>query len=108
MDKIVDLEKAKILAENIIEAQKEVSFLKSQLKELFKDTNVEVVEYLSNGGTLMYTEVQPKPKFDYQNYAGYLYNLVKRGETLSEQELDKLIAQFTIEREPKWSLKVKK
>ncbi|MBW0596783.1 hypothetical protein [Mycoplasmopsis anatis] len=108
MDKSVDLERAKLIAEQIVELKNNLSDLNKELKELFKDTNVPVKEILSSGGQLIYEIIKPKPKFDYVTYSAFLYQSLKHGKTLSEEELDDLLPQFTIEKNERWSLKVKK
>lgn len=108
MDKSVDLERAKLIAEQIVELKNNLSDLNKELKELFKDTDVPVKEILSSGGQLIYEIIKPKPKFDYVTYSVFLYQSLKQGKTLSEEELDDLLPQFTIEKNERWSLKVKK
>lgn len=108
MDKSVDLDRAKLIAEQIVELKSNLSELNKELKELFKDTDVPVKETLSTGGQLIYEIIKPKPKFDYVTYSAFLYQSIKQGKTLTEDELDDLLPQFTIEKNERWSLKVKK
>ncbi|EFF41377.1 hypothetical protein [Mycoplasmopsis alligatoris] len=106
MNTVVDIEKAKLLAERINELKKEASSLTKELKELFKDTNVEVEEILSDGTKLVYKQFKTKPKFDYKSFVAYLLQAVKKGIQYDDNEIDNLLEQFKEERPEKWALKI--
>ncbi|WP_041594041.1 hypothetical protein [Mycoplasma crocodyli] len=108
MEKSVDLEKVRLLAEQIIELKKEVAILNKDLKNEFDGVDVEVDEILSNGSRLTYKISKPKAKFDYISYAAFLFQALKKGEKYSEQELDEILEQFRVEKKEKWTLKITK
>ncbi|QZE12567.1 hypothetical protein [Mycoplasma sp. Ms02] len=108
MEKVVNVEKVKLLAERMIELQKEVASLRKELKEEFSDTEIAINEPLSGGGFLSYNLVKPKARFDYRAYSSHLYGCMMRKEELTQEDMDKLIESYTFEKEETWKLSVKK
>ncbi|QGZ97534.1 hypothetical protein GE118_01825 [Mycoplasma sp. NEAQ87857] len=106
--KVADIEKLKLLAEQLIEAKKEVSELNARIKEIVKNTEIEINEPLSNGGRVTYTLVQPKPSFDFKAFSAFLYGSMKAGANYTVEELDSKMDEFKVIKDPKWSLKIKK
>lgn len=105
--KVANIEQVKLLAEQIIEAKKELQQLNKQLKDLVKDTEVEFNEPLSTGGRIIYQKITPKPSFNYRAYSAFLHATIQT-KTLSEGELDRVIEQFTEQKPDKWKLQITK
>ncbi|QIW62569.1 hypothetical protein [Mycoplasmopsis gallinacea] len=104
----VDIEKIKLLAEDLLESKKEVSELNKLLKQEFKDIEIEVDEPLSNGGRITYKKSEPRTTFDFKGYSAFLHNAIKEGKNYTEEELDLIMKEFAVEKEGKWSIKLKK
>ncbi|WP_036464527.1 hypothetical protein [Mycoplasmopsis sturni] len=104
---VANIDQVKLLAEQIVEAKKELKELNKQLKDLVKDTEVEFNEPLSNGGRVVYQKFTPKPSFNYRAYSAFLHATIQT-KTLSEGELDKIIEQFTEQKPDKWKIQITK
>lgn len=104
---VANIDQVKILAEQIVEAKKELKELNKQLKDLVKDTEVEFNEPLSNGGRVVYQKFTSKPSFNYRAYSAFLHATIQT-KTLSEGELDKIIEQFTEQKPDKWKIQITK
>ncbi|VEU76175.1 hypothetical protein [Mycoplasmopsis columboralis] len=104
---VANIEKLKLLAEELKEAQDQVRILKKEMKDLVAGTEVEINEPLSVGGRITYKKVTPKPSFNYRQYSAYLHNEIQRS-TLTEKDLENIMAQFTEQKPDKWKLKIEK
>ncbi|AAZ43905.1 hypothetical protein [Mycoplasmopsis synoviae] len=105
--KVVDLDEVKFNANKYVEAKREASEYNKTLKEMFKDTESEVTQYLDNGGQLTYKYVEAKPGFDYKGYSAFLQMQVSRGVKLDEAQLEEYKAQFIKPAASKWKLTIK-
>ncbi|WP_025755329.1 hypothetical protein [Mycoplasmopsis cricetuli] len=105
--KIANIEKIKLIAESLQDAQKEVRELKRELNNLVKNTEVEINEPLANGGRIIYKRVTPKPTFNYRQYSVFLHTKIQKS-TLTEQELNDIMKEFTEQKADKWKLKIEK
>ncbi|WP_036451861.1 hypothetical protein [Mycoplasma buteonis] len=103
-----NIEQIKLLAEELLDYKQKVKEINQMLKDLVKDTEISFDEPLSDGGRVSYQIVTPKPRIDYPSYSQYLFTLLNRGEQLTEAEMEMLIEQFIVQKDPKWKLTVKK
>ncbi|RIV16847.1 hypothetical protein [Mycoplasmopsis gallopavonis] len=106
--RVADIERVKLLAEELLIAKQKVKEINQMLKDLVRDTEIEFSEPLSDGGWVTYELVEAKPRIDYRKYSQYLFNLLNRGEKLTEEEMQVVIESFVVTKDPKWSLKIKK
>ncbi|WP_426461622.1 hypothetical protein [Mycoplasma hafezii] len=103
-----DIEKVKLLAEELLVLKAKVKEINQMIKDIVKDTEIAFDEPLSDGGRVTYQITTPKPKIDYPSYSQYLFTLLNRGEQLSQQEAEMIIEQFVVQKDPKWKLTIKK
>lgn len=105
---VADLEKLKLLAEELLRLKKDVKELNAMIKDIIKDTEVAFNEPLAEGGRITYELIAPKPRIDYPSYSQYLFTLLNRGEQLTKEEMELVIEQFVVHKDPKWKLTIKK
>ncbi|MEA4162600.1 hypothetical protein NPA13_01425 [Mycoplasma sp. 2045] len=102
----IDIEKIVLLAENYVNAKKEANENLKLIKEELKDVDIEISRTLSTGGKISYVLYQPANSFDYRGYGNFLHQSMLEGRTFTPEELEDLIKEYVVAKEPKWKLKI--
>lgn len=111
MNREINLEKVRLLAENYIEKSKELKSIRKELKEELVKIDFKLDEKLSNG-RLIWSKTEPKKSVNKNLVLSYLYDTISQYNqdknkfpipTMVEVE-DDIKNQCMVEKEENWTL----